>query len=660
MFYILAEMKVIINVIIFLAGMHSALFAQTPFVCEGQVYITLTNGTTSSLNQVNFDQMTGAISLDPVFPSLNIFINSIGYRNVDNLVYGINPSTYELFQIDAAGNVVVVATLPLNFAFSYLGADITDDGRYLVLIGGTEEISGGLDLELAKVDLADPSYSVTRVALTGAQTRSLDIAYDPITGILYGFDSSNRRLIIIDDETGVITAPFPSSNVLQYAGALFFNAFGDLFAYGSEDQFEQNTLISINKNTGVFTFQTTGPDASGTDGCSCPYTIEIEKTVNVETAFPCSQVIYTFSIANSSFSLQNGIDFIDVLPNGFTIVDILSNPFGGNITSGVGTGELAIEDLSIPPGVDSLQVIVEIGDIPFGRYRNQARLTDLPPTLGSDRLSDDPRTYIPHDSTSLLVGPIPFDTLRLSDVICSSDVLELDASIYGTSYIWQDNSMEATYIVTSGGMYAVTVTSPCDTTYIYYDIQQSDISVNVFVSDSEILFGDTILLTSDLVATGNSFFYEWSVESQNPSETFIGCRDCVNTTTAPYRDATYTLLVTDEFGCSDEDMITVRVETDYTIYIPNVFTPNRDGINDVIVVNSRAPARLLQFEIFDRWGNQVFKANENALTNDERFGWDGGFSLGKPYDPGVYTYVAQVRFIDNDTIILHGDITLLR
>ena len=63
-------------------------YAQTPFICEGQTYMTLTDGSTSDLVQVNFNPNTGDVTLDPVFSNLPIVINAVGYRNVDNLIYG--------------------------------------------------------------------------------------------------------------------------------------------------------------------------------------------------------------------------------------------------------------------------------------------------------------------------------------------------------------------------------------------------------------------------------------------------------------------------------------------------------------------------------------------------------------------------------------------
>jgi gliding motility-associated-like protein len=95
------------------------------------------------------------------------------------------------------------------------------------------------------------------------------------------------------------------------------------------------------------------------------------------------------------------------------------------------------------------------------------------------------------------------------------------------------------------------------------------------------------------------------------------------------------------------------------VYIPNVFSPNGDGKNDWVTVfaNDRIK-KVVYLEIFDRWGNNVFKAT-NFLPNDPLLGWDGTFR-GLPMNPAVFAYVAVVELVNGDQIPFKGDITLLR
>jgi gliding motility-associated-like protein len=94
-------------------------------------------------------------------------------------------------------------------------------------------------------------------------------------------------------------------------------------------------------------------------------------------------------------------------------------------------------------------------------------------------------------------------------------------------------------------------------------------------------------------------------------------------------------------------------------YMPNIFSPNGDGINDLVFVQSND--RIIQvnaFRIFDRWGNVVFE-DFNFLPNDAQHGWDGKFN-GKLMNPAVFTYLAELQTIDQDQILITGDVSLVR
>ncbi|MEO6130994.1 MAG: gliding motility-associated C-terminal domain-containing protein, partial [Saprospiraceae bacterium] len=112
-------------------------------------------------------------------------------------------------------------------------------------------------------------------------------------------------------------------------------------------------------------------------------------------------------------------------------------------------------------------------------------------------------------------------------------------------------------------------------------------------------------------------------------------------------------------SCVDSDQISIRVDVDANVYIPNVFSPNGDGINDWVTVFADDRVRkVVYLEIFDRWGNQVFVAN-NFVPNEPTLGWNGTFK-NLPMNPGVFAYVAKVELINGVQIPFKGDITLLR
>ena len=95
------------------------------------------------------------------------------------------------------------------------------------------------------------------------------------------------------------------------------------------------------------------------------------------------------------------------------------------------------------------------------------------------------------------------------------------------------------------------------------------------------------------------------------------------------------------------------------IFIPNIFSPNGDGINDQVSIQSNDRIILVNsFRVFDRWGNIVFE-DFNFLPNDAHHGWDGIFN-GKLMNPAVFTYLAEVKTIDHDLMLVTGDVSLVR
>jgi gliding motility-associated-like protein len=88
------------------------------------------------------------------------------------------------------------------------------------------------------------------------------------------------------------------------------------------------------------------------------------------------------------------------------------------------------------------------------------------------------------------------------------------------------------------------------------------------------------------------------------------------------------------------------------IGVPNAFSPNGDGLNDVVKVEGKGIVEL-EFRIFNRWGLEVF------YSSDSKVGWDGIYK-GEPQEMEVYTYFAKAKFITGQPALLKGNITLLR
>ncbi len=629
--------------------------AQIPFDCTGQFYISFTTPSTSSLVEAVIDPITDQVQFVSINNNLGTFINGAGYRVTDNFIYAVEPLFHNLYQIDATGTARDLGVLGLNSNHVYLAADISQDGRYLVLIGTLGTSPNNSDAAIVQVDLTSPNFSVSSRALTGVGVNMLDIAFDPTDGTLYGVDAGGNRLVVIDFATGEVTAPFPPTTLMDDAGSLFFDSFGDLYAYGGPpgNNGFQNTLYKVDKFTGEFRILTTGTRAIATDGCSCPHTVELRKVVNPRVMVPCGEVQYVFTIANSSAAPRSGIDLQDTLPAGFTISEIIYNPYGGTIRSGVGTGILHLEDLTLLPGIDSIILRVEIGDLPDGIYKNQAILSDLPQALGSTALSDDPITITKRDSTSLLLQSYQ-DDVNIILSICDGDVVELSAMEYGADFLWNDGSTNTSLMISQGGLYTVQAMTPCDTLYVQYEVLTSVIDVSFDPDEYEIRFGDSLLLIPRVINEGNSTFYQWFA----PEGGFVSCIDCAQNLVAPFVDTRYTVIVENDTGCKSSASVLVKVDRTHRLFAPNVFSPNGDQINDEFFVHFNGVAEIRRFTVFDRWGD-ILVTRSTPMMRDPEVHWSGR-NISEMLMPGVYVWMAEVGFIDGTREVFSGDITLVR
>lgn len=117
------------------------------------------------------------------------------------------------------------------------------------------------------------------------------------------------------------------------------------------------------------------------------------------------------------------------------------------------------------------------------------------------------------------------------------------------------------------------------------------------------------------------------------------------------------LMAENEFGCTDSTCINFVVKEDVNLFIPNVFTPNGDGINDLFyVVGSGLDPSDFELLVFNRWGQLIFESNQIEKK------WDGRNKSGTHYvSDGVYPYIVKVGLLDGpERIERSGHVTVLR
>jgi gliding motility-associated-like protein len=139
----------------------------------------------------------------------------------------------------------------------------------------------------------------------------------------------------------------------------------------------------------------------------------------------------------------------------------------------------------------------------------------------------------------------------------------------------------------------------------------------------------------------------------------LSCANCATPTANPKQTTAYRVTVMNQGGCVNKDEVTVFVVCNgANIFLPNTFTPNGDGSNDVFYPRGKGLYTIRSMRIFNRWGEPVFEA-VNFQANDPSKGWNGTYkNSAAPND--VYVYFVEVVCENNALLTYSGNIALVR
>lgn len=162
--------------------------------------------------------------------------------------------------------------------------------------------------------------------------------------------------------------------------------------------------------------------------------------------------------------------------------------------------------------------------------------------------------------------------------------------------------------------------------------------------DTTIIWGETLQLNAYVPG---GLYYLWD------PVTGLNNANIPNPYATPQVTTMYTLIAVDTNLCRSTDSVKVTVRTDIPVNIPSAFTPNGDGKNDKFHIANLRFQKLVEFRVFNRWGQEVFSTNDNTK------GWDGTYK-GSAQETGVYNYVIRVAWPDGHVETYKGDVTLIR
>lgn len=170
-------------------------------------------------------------------------------------------------------------------------------------------------------------------------------------------------------------------------------------------------------------------------------------------------------------------------------------------------------------------------------------------------------------------------------------------------------------------------------------------------ADRTINVGQTIDIVPQISADVTEA--RWSSTGGNFRDVFPGI------SIKPTKTTTYEVEVRNEGGCSATDKLTVNVLCDGSnLFIPNTFSPNNDGMNDVFYPRGTGLFSISKFRIFNRWGELIFE-QKGIKANDVSKGWNGTFK-GKKLNPDVFIYTVEVLCENNTAMTFSGNIALIK
>jgi large repetitive protein len=295
---------------------------------------------------------------------------------------------------------------------------------------------------------------------------------------------------------------------------------------------------------------------------------------------------------------------------------------------------------------------IVLNNLPAGTYSNITATL-----LGCTSNSAGPFTLVNPSGPST-------PTVGSNSPLCPGRTLNLTAnsSTTGVSYSWigpngftsslQNPSILNISNSASGRYYVFVSKNNCVSSKDSVDVVISPNPIVDLGPDLTLAPATQHLMTST-IQNGPISQYVWS-----PS-TYLSCTNCPTPVATIQSNISYTLRVTNVNGCVDIDTVNIIVTCDKSqVYIPNGFSPDGDGVNDLFVIRSAGIVTVKYFRIFNKWGELVFEQN-NFSTNDFSKAWNGKIR-GVLSPPDVFVYTAEIMCENGTSFPFKGNITLIR
>ncbi|HEY4800645.1 MAG TPA: gliding motility-associated C-terminal domain-containing protein, partial [Bacteroidia bacterium] len=506
----------------------------------------------------------------------------------------------------------------VNFPTTWLGNDTTlCAGRNWILDAGSGyayQWSTGSTNQTITVSLAG-TYSVTVSNACGASSDLINISYYPVNSLALGPD-----IHICTGNSATITATISGfTNYVWNTGAttssIVVSTAGNYWISSSNKCGSAADTIGVFIDYAPFT-------SLGNDTILC-----VGHTLTLDAG---SGYSYQWSTGDTSQTI--------VVSSPDVYVVVVTNACGSafdqvNITY-YPPNLLALgKDTAICPGDSVLEAITSSGFTNFIWNTGQTTTSIIVHQPGSYWVTSSNICGFGADTVNISVINLPTVNLGHDISTCVAVTLTLVAT-NASQYSWSTGETTISITANPPGIYWVQVSNQCGSAKDTVAVDQGTDPVFTLGKDTAMC---NPYLTFNLSGVGTG--YAWQDNSTQPTYTISSTGE-------------YWVTVTNAEGCVSSDTINVSsAECPCNVDVPNAFSPNDDGINDIFWVRGYCDKFLLR--IYDRWGELVFE------TSDVTVGWDGTFK-GEKMNSGIFNYYLISYPVNADKRVKKGNVSLIR
>ncbi|NNV54181.1 PKD domain-containing protein, partial [Limnovirga soli] len=245
------------------------------------------------------------------------------------------------------------------------------------------------------------------------------------------------------------------------------------------------------------------------------------------------------------------------------------------------------------------------------------------------------------------------------DSICIGTQIKLSAN-GATNYSWfPSNSLNSST--------AAQVIAKPDATTTYTVIGRDNFNCFADTASMTVVVGKPGILqigSDTIMQAGNIFTFKPVTTNPIVSWSWSGadglsCYNCPSPTYKPGKEVCIKCSVTDVYGCVVADTLCIKTFCpNASVFLPNAFTPDGDGINDKLMVQGKGIQSVKSFRVFNRWGELVFEKT-NFSPGDPAYGWDGTVR-GKPAPPEVFVWVCEVYCYNGSLSVFKGNSAVIK